>query len=214
MTELLTDGPAAARNHLLLAHGAGVAMQSPFMEAMASLLAARGVAVTRFEFRYMAERRANGKRRPPPKAETLQQEFLDAVALARARLAPGCRLLVGGKSMGGRVASLVADQLRSDGLIAGLVVLGYPFHPPNKPDQLRTRHLEQLRCPALIAQGERDPFGSRSEVEGYALSSAIGFHWARDGDHDLGPRGGQGLTRKGNLDAAADAIVTFVSALG
>ncbi len=111
--------------------------------------------------------------------------------------------------MGGRVASLVADELHAAGRIAGLVCLGYPFHPPNKPEQLRTAHLERLACPALIVQGERDPFGGRAEVEGYALSAAIRFHWASDGDHDLGPRGGSGFTRKGNLAAAADAIAAF-----
>ena len=95
--------------------------------------------------------------------------------------------MIGGKSMGGRVASLVADELFGQGRIAGLVCLGYPFHPPNKPEQLRTAHLEALACPALIVQGERDPFGTRAEVEAFRLSSAIRLHWAGDGDHDLGP---------------------------
>ena len=87
--------------------------------------------------------------------------------------------------------------------------LGYPFHPPKKPDQLRTAHLEQLACPALIVQGERDPFGTRAEVEAMRLSPAIRLHWAGDGDHDLGPRGASGFTRKGNLAAAADAMAEF-----
>ena len=124
---------------------------------------------------------------------------------------PGAPLLIGGKSMGGRVASLVADDLYAAGRIAGLVCLGYPFHPPGRPDQLRTAHLEHLACPALIVQGERDPFGSRAEVEAMRLSLAIRFHWAGDGDHDLGPRGGSGFTRKGNLAAAADAVAAFAA---
>jgi hypothetical protein len=90
-----------------------------------------------------------------------------------------------------------------------LVCLGYPFHPPNKPGRLRTVHLETLTCPTLIIQGERDPFGTRAEVEEMNLSSAIRFHWAGDGDHDLGPRGGSGFTRRGNLAAAAHAIADF-----
>jgi predicted alpha/beta-hydrolase family hydrolase len=125
----------------------------------------------------------------------------------------GAALIIGGKSMGGRVASLVVDELHAAGRIAGLACLGYPFHPPKKPEQLRTAHLLALACPALIVQGERDPFGTRAEVEGYGLSPAIRLHWASDGDHDLGPRGGSGFTRKGNLAAAADAVVEFAKGL-
>ncbi len=157
----------------------------------------------------MAARRQGGKRRPPPKAELLTEYYQDVVASLAATLAPGQVLLIGGKSMGGRVASLVADKLFAEDLIAGLVCLGYPFHPIGKADQLRTAHLESLRCPALIIQGERDPFGSRREVESYKLSASIRIHWAADGDHDLGPRGGSGFTRSGNLAAAADAVCTF-----
>ncbi len=99
------------------------------------------------------------------------------------------------------------------GRIVGLACLGYPFHPPKKPEQLRTAHLTALACPALIVQGERDPFGGRAEVEGYGLSPAIRMHWASDGDHDLGPRGASGFTRKGNLAAAADAVVSWCQTL-
>jgi predicted alpha/beta-hydrolase family hydrolase len=106
-----------------------------------------------------------------------------------------------------------ADEFYAQRRIAGLVCLGYPFHPPKKPEQLRTAHLEGLQCPALIVQGERDPFGSRSEVEALSLSPAIRLHWIGDGDHDLGPRGGSGFTRKGNLAAAADALAAFAAEL-
>ena len=138
---------------------------------------------------------------------------MDEYRAAVAGLPAGAPLLIGGKSMGGRVASLVADEVHAQGRIAGLVCLGYPFHPPKKPDQLRTAHLVGLSCPALIVQGDRDPFGSRSEVEGLALSAAIRFHWVGDGDHDLGPRGNSGFTRKGNLAAAADAVAAFAASL-
>jgi hypothetical protein len=186
-------------------------MTSPFLETMTRLLTERGLAVSRFEFAYMAARREDGKRRPPPKAERLVDEYVAAVATLRSRLPAGQALLIGGKSMGGRVASLAADTLFDDGAIAGLVCLGYPFHPPGKPDNLRTAHLQDLQCPALIVQGERDPFGNRAEVEGYKLAPAIRLHWAGDGDHDLGPRGGSGFTRAGNLAAAADAVCAFAS---
>jgi predicted alpha/beta-hydrolase family hydrolase len=213
MSAILNDGPQSAPIRLLLAHGAGAPMTSQFLETIARLLTERGLGVSRFEFAYMAGRREDGKRRPPPKAERLVDEYKAAVAAVRKKVASGTKLLIGGKSMGGRVASLVADELYGQEHIAGLVCLGYPFHPPGKPEALRTAHLEHLRCPALIVQGERDPFGSRSEVEAVKLSPSIRFAWASDGDHDLGPRGGSGFTRAGNLAAAADAIAAFATGL-
>ena len=209
MNEMRNDGPPDAKCYLVLAHGAGAPMTSPFLETVTRLLVERGLRVTRFEFPYMAARRHGGKRRPPPKAERLMDDYRQVVAALSAELPPGQALLIGGKSMGGRVASLVADDLFAHERIAGLVCLGYPFHPIGKPDQLRTSHLETLRCPAMILQGARDPFGSRLEVEGYRLSPTIRLHWAGDGDHDLGPRGGSGFTRSGNLAAAADAVCGF-----
>jgi predicted alpha/beta-hydrolase family hydrolase len=207
-------GSPEAHIHLLLAHGAGAAMTSPFLEKMTALLTERGMQVSRFEFDYMAARRTDGKRRPPPRAERLTDEYKRAVNELRAQGAAKQKLVIGGKSLGGRVASLVADELFADASIAGLVCLGYPFHPPGKPDNLRTAHLEVLRCPALIVQGERDPFGSKAEVEGYELSPAIQLVWAGDGDHDLGPRGGSGFTRSGNLALAADAVGAFAESIG
>src|SRR5262245_45206205 len=205
MPQFLIAGPPDAAVRLLCAHGAGAGMETDFMKAVAELLAERGICTYRFEFDYMAARRQGGGRKPPPRADRLLDEYRAAVAAVPV----GAPLLIGGKSMGGRVASLVADELFAARRIASLVCLGYPFHPPNKPEQLRTAHLEHLACPSLIVQGERDPFGARAEVEAYRLSPAIRLHWIGDGDHDLGPRGGSGFTRKGNLAAAADAIVAF-----
>ncbi len=213
MNEIRTAGPPDAKRHLLLAHGAGAPMTSPFLEAMTRLLVERGLRVSRFEFPYMAARRQGGKRRPPPKAELLVDAYAGVVEELHTTLPPGQELLIGGKSMGGRVASFLADKLFAEGRIAGLVCLGYPFHPPGKPDKLRTAHLEALRCPSLIVQGERDPFGGRGEVDGYQLAPCIQVDWAADGDHDLGPRGASGFTRAGNLAATADAICAFASKL-
>lgn len=207
----LDTGPEDAPCRLLLAHGAGAAMTSPFMEQIAALLAERGIAVSRFEFAYMAARRLEDKHRPPPKAERVMPEFEAAIAAALARMPKGRRLFIGGKSMGGRVASMVADAAFAQKQIAGLVCLGYPFHPPGQPQTWRTQHLVSLQCPALIVQGERDPFGPRSEVEEQKLSERISFHWLGDGDHDFGPRGASGFTRKGNLAAAAAAIAAFMT---
>jgi uncharacterized protein len=212
---LKSDTPDAVAR-LILAHGAGAAMDSAFMNTMTELLAARRIDVWRFEFPYMAERRRGGKKRPAPKADTLLEDYRAVIAAAHAAQ-PTLPLVIGGKSMGGRVASMLAQEAYNARTVVGLVCLGYPFHPPNQPQTWRTGHLVTLSCPALIVQGERDPFGTRAELQdlpvGQTLSSALRFQWIGDGDHDLGPRGGQGYTRKGNLTAAADAVATFVSEL-
>ncbi|MEC9367815.1 MAG: alpha/beta family hydrolase [Pseudomonadota bacterium] len=207
--DFLIDGPAEARRTLLLAHGAGAPMDSPFMDTVAGALAGRGLRVARFEFAYMAARRKEGVRRPPPRAEKLTEEFIDALRQLSATRAP----VIGGKSLGGRVASLIADTLFREGAIAGLLCLDYPFHPPDKPANLRTAHLAGLACPALIVQGERDPFGRRQEVANYALSPSISIHWARDGDHDLAPRRTAGLVLEENLNTAADAVRDWAEGL-
>lgn len=183
MTGFLLEGPEDAPVRLLLGHGAGAGMESAAMQALAAALAAAGLRVARFEFGYMAARR-EGVRRAPPKAETLRPEFAAAVAA----LGPGAPLVIGGKSMGGRVASIVADDLLRTAAIVGLVCLGYPFHPPGNPAQVRTAHLRHLLTPTLIVQGTRDPFGTREEVAGYALPDRIELLWLEDGDHDLRPR--------------------------
>ena len=180
----LFDGPEDAPATLLLAHGSGAPMDSAAMNAATAALAAEGLRIARFEFSYMATRRINGSRKPPPKAETLNPEFVAAIAALGTR-GP---LVIGGKSMGGRVASMVADGLHADGKVAGLLCLGYPFHPPEKPAQLRTAHLVNLTVPALICQGTRDPFGTKDEVPGYGLPEHIRMLWLEDGDHDLKPR--------------------------
>ena len=140
-------------------------------------------------------------------------EYRDAVAAVRAA-DPGSVLLIGGRSMGGRVASMVADELHGRGEIAGLVCLGYPFHPPGKPDQLRTAHLVHLASPALIVQGERDEFGTRAEVDGYTLSPAIEILWLPDGDHSLTPRKSvSGFGYRDHVATTADAVVAFAERL-
>ena len=213
MPYILHDGPAGAGHRLIIAHGAGTGIESPFMESMTALVVARGFAVTRFEFAYMAARRTGGPRRPAPKAELLIAEFDEIVRASLKSQPPAQTLIIGGKSLGGRVASLIADDAFRAGHVAGLICLGYPFHPPGQPEKRRTAHLEHLACPALIVQGVRDPFGNRTEIEALTLSPALQLHWIADGDHDFGPRGNSGLTRKGNLSAAADAVAAFAAGL-
>lgn len=197
----LDDGPANARVAILLAHGAGAGMDSPFMDAAAKGLAARGVRVLRFEFPYMAARRVSGKKRPPDRMPILREAFRAAAGEAGAS-----RLILAGKSMGGRVASLVADEIGADGLLC----FGFPFHPPGRPkDPARVAHLARLKTPALIVQGERDPFGGRAETARLSLSPAVRFHWVTDGDHDLKPRKSSGLDADDLFEKALDAAAAF-----
>ncbi|MDB5545251.1 MAG: hydrolase protein [Hyphomicrobiales bacterium] len=205
MSKFLFDGPNDANATVLLAHGAGAPMDSAGMTRLAATLAAAGFRVARFEFAYMAARRS-GSRRAPPKAETLIPEYRAAVAALGAR----GKLVIGGKSMGGRVASMVADELHAQGVVAGLLCLGYPFHPMGKPEALRTAHLATLRTPTLIAQGTRDAFGARDEVATYTLSRQIELLWLEDGDHDLKPRKSvSGFSAQDHLDTLGKHVAAW-----
>jgi predicted alpha/beta-hydrolase family hydrolase len=186
--EFLTNGTLRGAPTCLLAHGSGIGMTSPFMTTVAEGLAEQGINVVRFEFAYMAQRRTGGAKRPPPKVELLQAEYHAALAALMAEQDITGPLVIGGKSLGGRVASLIAEDLYAAGKISGVLCLGYPFHPQGKPEVLRTAHLQDMKTPALICQGTRDPFGTSIEVAGYALSDQITLTWFEDGDHDLKPR--------------------------
>lgn len=203
--ELRFDGPADGRRTVALAHGAGAPMDSPFMDFFATGLAERGYRVARFEFPYMVARRATPPRRPPPdRAAVLIDTWRRVIERLGAR-----GLVIGGKSLGGRIASLVADEAG----VAGLICLGYPFHPPGKPENLRVDHLLRLRTPTLILQGTRDPFGRPDEVAGYRLSPAIEVRWMADGDHSFAtPRAAAGSEAR-NRDVALAAMVAFVTRL-
>ena len=210
-TKFLIDGADRAECTILLAHGAGAPMDSPAMTAIAKALTGPGFRVARFEFDYMASRRTSAGRKPPPRAETLCPQYVAAVGALKAETRADGPLVIGGKSMGGRVASMVADDLHAAGRIAGLLCLGYPFHPVGKPTQLRTGHLGGLKTPALIVQGTRDPFGTPDEVATYTLSKAIDILWLPDGDHDLRPRKGiSGFSMADHLKKMADATAAWI----
>ncbi len=200
----LFDGPARAGVTVALAHGAGAAMDSPFMNAIAAGLAGQKIRVARFELPYMRERRVSGKRRGPNPPAVLERTWVDAVEA----LGGGERVIVGGKSLGGRIASMIADRVGA----RGLVCLGYPFHPPGQPGKLRTAHLKALRTPALILQGTRDPFGTPEDVAGYDLSERIELAWLEDGDHSFKPRKSSGRTLAQNIAEAVERIAGFVGA--
>jgi predicted alpha/beta-hydrolase family hydrolase len=205
MDELLRDGPEEAPQTVVLAHGAGAPMDSPFMERIARGLARGGLRVVRFEFPYMARRRRGGRGGPPDPGPVLAERWRAVVR----EVGPARDLVIGGKSLGGRIASLVADELG----VRGLVCLGYPFHPPDRPDRLRTAHLVHLRTPALVLQGERDPFGGPAEVAGYGLSPAIRVHFLADGEHSFAPRVRSGRTLDNNMDEAIAVTLGWIAAL-
>jgi len=208
--DFLVIGPEDAKITIVLAHGAGGAMDTTWMENMSSALADKGLRVVRFEFDYMAARRSTGKRSPPPRAELLKQEYK---AVIDELGAPGT-LVIAGKSMGGRVASMVADELRDTGKISGLLCFGYPFHPIGKPQSLRTAHLEEMKTPTLICQGTRDLFGSREKVSGFKLSSMIEILWVEDGDHDFQPRKAiSGFTIAEHVNTVVNHVSTWTAAL-
>jgi predicted alpha/beta-hydrolase family hydrolase len=180
-------------------------MDSAFMTHMAELLAARGVAVLRFEFAYMAARRQDGKKRPPNPQAKLLELWREVFTQVRQQVTGP--LAIGGKSMGGRMASLLADELGAD----GLVCLGYPFYAVGKPDKPRVTHLVELHTPTLIVQGERDALGDRQTVAGYQLSKAITLHWLASGDHDLKPLKRSGFSHEQHMQAAADSVAGFLA---
>ena len=178
-------GASASRLNalLVLAHGAGAGQRHPFMLGVSKALAARGVDVVTFNFPYMEQ-----GRRVPDKAPVLEQRFRDVIEAARA--IPGLatyRLFAGGKSMGGRMATHLAAQ-GLDGL-SGVVALGYPLHPPGKPDQLRVAHLAGISVPMLIVQGERDAFGTPLELAPHLAGLKARVHTVSGGDHSLAVKG-------------------------
>ena len=189
---------------MVLAHGAGAGERHPFMLAVARGLAARGIDVVTFEFPYMRE-----KRRAPDKAPVLEAAFRDAVAEARAGVGARHRLLIGGKSMGGRMATHLAAQ-GLDGL-AGVAVLGYPLHPPGKPEQLRVAHLPAIRVPVLIVQGERDAFGTPDELEPHLarMTARVTVHVVPHGDHSLAVPKSAGAAQQDVYARVLDAIASW-----
>lgn len=184
---------------LLLAHGAGAPMDSPFMDQLAHALSKKGIRVVRFEFEYMDRRRVDGKKRPPPRADKLLAEFEAKVGRYTEA---SSSLFVGGKSMGGRIASMLASD--GDERVNGCVCFGYPFHPPGKPDRWRTDHFSSPASPILIQQGTRDPFGRREEVlSHFAGGQPVDIDWLDDGEHDLKPRKASGMSQSDLIERAA-----------
>ena len=203
----LTNGHLERDYHLVLAHGAGAGMESELLTRMAKLVDAAGVTVHRFEFPYMAARTAGLGRKPAPRAETLVDDYCGAIGDVRARINPQARLYIGGKSMGGRIACLAAND--AGGGISGVVVLGFPMTPPRKPGSCRGAVIEALRHRALIVQGTRDIFGGREAFRAVQLPQGVRIVWIEDGDHDLKPRRSSGRTHAEATSDAAREIGAF-----
>ena len=197
----LHSGPENGKATVLFAHGAGAAMDTEFMNSIAENLGNFDYLVRRFEFPFMAERRITGKKRPPDRAPALLDFWKEVITKHSDR-----PLFIMGKSLGGRMATMIADEAN----VNGVICLGYPFHPPGKLEKTRTEHLKDLNSPTLIVQGTRDPFGKPEEVDSYDLSSNIKIFWSEDGDHSLVPRKRSGFTAKDNWGAATQRIDQFI----
>jgi predicted alpha/beta-hydrolase family hydrolase len=205
----LFNGPKKSALTLALAHGAGAGMDSDFMTYFAEALGKGGIRVARFEFPYMAKRRDDGKKRPPDRAPVLLETWRSVIDEFGAD-----RCIVAGKSMGGRIASLVAAEMEAaKAPVRGAVYLGYPFHAPGKPMGSRDLPLGSMKTPTLLLQGERDTFGPRSELEKFKFGRGVTLAYLPDGDHSFVPRKSSGHTKDGNWDAAIEKIAGFVKGL-
>lgn len=206
--ELIYNGPVDGPL-FIFAHGAGAPASADFMETIAKGLALQGIRVARFNFPYMQQRVDNGTRRPPERAPKLIAQYQQLIASIDQPM------VIGGKSMGGRMASLVAsdpttDELSVNSKIKGIACLGFPFHPANKPETLRTEHFPLIKQAVFIAQGERDKLGTKEEVASYGLPDNIDWLWLEDGDHDLKPRVKSGFTHQAHLQKTIIRMAEFI----
>ncbi len=209
LPELLLNRAKEPRALVLMAHGAGAPMDSDFMNAMAEAIAGQGVTVARFEFPYMNRRREEQRKFPPDRSPKLLAHFEQVILQAEAL---GLPIWLAGKSMGGRMASmLAAESAERAGSVQGVIALGYPFHPPGKPEKIRTEHFGMLKVPMLICQGTRDPFGKPDEVARYGLPATIQLHWLEGGDHDFKPLKRSGCTQAELIAEAAEQVGRFIS---
>ncbi len=195
---------------LVLAHGAGADQRHRFMTAMGRLLSERGVDVVTFNFLY-----TEMKRRGPDRPAVLEETWLRALDAVVDRLEPQARVAVGGKSMGGRIASMVAAATPGTDAwkrVEGLVLLGYPLHPPGRPEAPRTAHLPSIRMPILVVQGTRDTFGTRAEVEPIfsALRCPVAFEFVEQGDHSFAVPKSTGRTEADVLASVADRVAQWL----
>jgi predicted alpha/beta-hydrolase family hydrolase len=201
LPKLQIDGPKKAKTCIVLAHGAGESSNSTFLTYFAEKLAELRHRVVRFDFPYMQARSVDGRKRPPDKESVLIETWKAVIESL-----PFDNLVIGGKSMGGRIASMIADECS----VKGVVCLGYPFHPTGQPEKLRIDHLREQKTPTLIVQGEIDPFGSREEVSAFSLSEQVHIHWVPEGDHSYNVKRGSTRTHDQNMKNAFRSVEQFL----
>ena len=201
MNNWLIDGEEHSQYTFVFAHGAGAGMEHEFMQSVAKGLAFKGIRVIRFNFPYMIKRAEDGKRRPPDRAPKLLEAYQEVIEKVDAQ-----KLVIGGKSMGGRMASHLSEHEK----VVGVACLGFPFHPPGKPDKYKGEHLAELSKPCLILQGERDTFGKREEFPAFDLSDSVSVEFIPDGDHSFKPRKSSGHTEQQNIALAVEKLVKFI----
>jgi predicted alpha/beta-hydrolase family hydrolase len=196
----LADGPDGAATTVVLAPGAGADMRAEFMEVFATGLAARDMRVVRFNFAYAEQGRKSPDRQP-----VLEDTYRAVVDHVRAHMSPG-KLVIGGKSMGGRIASHVGTD------VDGLVFLGYPLHPPGRPDRIRDAHLYELKTPMLFVEGTRDPFCPLDTLQDTISETGIDATVAviDGGDHSFKVRASSGRSTKGAWAEVAERTVAWI----
>lgn len=189
---------------LIFAHGAGNDMESDFMQTCQKRFAEHKIDCHLFNFPYMVKAKELGKRRPPDRIEKLLESFKEQIAIHSDDQLP---FFIGGKSMGGRIASLLLEEQPAEGGIC----FGYPFHPPGKPEKTRTEHLISLTKPLFIVQGERDPFGKPEEIKEYELSEKVQLAFLPDGEHSFKTLKKSKLSSEQNLDKAVELAASFIN---
>ncbi|QOL24528.1 alpha/beta hydrolase [Thalassotalea sp. LPB0316] len=207
MSELILNNAKAPVANFVFAHGAGAGKKHSFMEKMATLLVEQGINVIRFDFPYMAKRAIDGKKYPPNKMPVLVEAYQAILTDIGTELP----LFIGGKSMGSRVAmTLLGEDEHMSERVTGAICLGYPFHPPKKPEKHRLAPLMVNRVPTLICQGDRDTLGNKPEIDSYLLAAHYQLMFLPDGDHDFKPRVRSGYNQEQHLVSVAQAIRGFV----
>ncbi|HCE4764298.1 alpha/beta fold hydrolase [Vibrio parahaemolyticus] len=204
MSQWIVEGPENGPL-FVFAHGAGAGMEHDFMTAVAKGLVEQGIRVVRFNFPYMVKRSEDGKKRPPDRAPKLLEAYSEVIAHFASS-----PVVIGGKSMGGRMASLLAEHE----LVAGIACLGFPFHPPGKPEKFKGDHLASIDKPTLILQGERDTFGKREEFDEFdefVFSQQVKVSFLPDGDHSFKPRKSSGHTAADNIALAVEQLSAFIN---
>ena len=192
------------KHTLILAHGAGLPMDSDWLNTLSEKFNYLGVKVIRFNFPYMQQRVDSGKKMPPNKLPILIDCFNDIIDNTAGKV------FIGGKSMGGRIATMVANN----NSVKGVIAFGYPFHPVGKPEKMRTEHLKQFKKPCLIIQGERDPFGKKDEWQGFSIDPNIDLFPIKTANHDLKPLKSSGLNLDNALDLSVSKAIEFMDKHG